>query len=155
MLKVLLLAGVVFVTFAPVDHASAHAGRHDHRASPQPLNVPRHCASRRRHGARFRAGKHRSATNGQTGKASYYGGRRPTANGDHVGIATCAHPTLPFGTRVRVTNLGNARQAILTVNDRGPFVRGRIVDVSTAAAGLLGMLRAGTALVRVEVVGPA
>ncbi len=91
----------------------------------------------------------------QTGRASFYVARGRTANGSHVAAATCAHRTLPFGTRVRVTNLRNARQAILTVNDRGPFVRGRIVDVSAAAAGRLGMLHAGTALVRVEVVGPA
>ena len=96
-----------------------------------------------------------AAGGGQTGKASYYASHRPTADGDRVSVATCAHPTLPFGTHVRVTNLGNARQAILTVNDRGPFVHGRIVDVSAAAAGLLGMLRTGTARVRVEVVGPA
>ena len=70
-----------------------------------------------------------------------------------VGAATCAHRTLPFGTRVLVTNLANAHQAVLTVNDRGPFVRGRIVDVSVGAAGRLGMLHSGVANVRVEVIG--
>ena len=94
-----------------------------------------------------------ATTRGQIGRASYYGGRAHTASGGVVGAATCAHRTLPFGTRVLVTNLANAAQAILTVNDRGPFVRGRIVDVSVGAAGLLGMLRSGTANVRVEVLG--
>ncbi len=88
----------------------------------------------------------------QVGGASYYGGGR-TASGGHVGSATCAHRWLPFGTRVLVTNLNNLRTAILTVNDRGPFVRGRIVDVSVGAAGLLGMLHSGTARVSVRVVG--
>ena len=89
----------------------------------------------------------------QTGRASFYGGGGRTAAGGRVGAATCAHRSLPFGTRVLVTNLANARQAVLTVNDRGPFVRGRIVDVSVGAAGVLGMLHSGTAPVRVQVVG--
>ncbi|WP_158807237.1 septal ring lytic transglycosylase RlpA family protein [Beijerinckia sp. L45] len=89
---------------------------------------------------------------GQTGKASFYSGSHRTANGGFVGAATCAHRTLPFGTRVLVTNLSSGRQAVLTVNDRGPFVRGRIVDVSRGAASTLGMIGAGTASVRVQVV---
>jgi rare lipoprotein A len=89
---------------------------------------------------------------GQTGKASFYSGSHRTANGGFVGAATCAHRTLPFGTKVLVTNLNSGRQAVLTVNDRGPFVRGRIVDVSRGAASTLGMIGAGTASVRVQVV---
>lgn len=88
---------------------------------------------------------------GQTGKASFYSGSHRTANGGFVGAATCAHRTLPFGTKVLVTNLNSGRQAVLTVNDRGPFVRGRIVDVSRGAASTLGMIGAGTASVRVQV----
>ena len=89
----------------------------------------------------------------QTGRASFYGGGGLTAAGGRVGVATCAHRWLPFGTRVLVTNLVNAHRAVLTVNDRGPFVRGRIVDVSVGAAGVLGMLHTGTAPVSVQVVG--
>ena len=89
----------------------------------------------------------------QTGGASFYSSSGRTATGGHVGSATCAHRSLPFGTRVLVTNLNNARQAVLTVNDRGPFVRGRVVDVSRAAANMLGMLQSGIAHVRVQVVG--
>ena len=125
----------------------------------------RHAKLALRHPSSHRAPSHRfaprhvdlrttTATGVQTGGASYYGGGHRTAAGGSVGVATCAHRTLPFGTRVLVTNLANARAAILTVNDRGPFVRGRIVDVSAAAAGLLGMLNAGVAQVRVRVMGP-
>lgn len=89
----------------------------------------------------------------QTGRASYYSGGGRTAAGGRVGVATCAHRSLPFGTRVLVTNLANLRRAILTVNDRGPFVGGRIVDVSVGAAGILGMLHSGTIPVSVQVVG--
>ena len=87
-----------------------------------------------------------------TGKASYYGGRGRTASGGHVGAFTAAHRSLPFGTHLRVTNLRNRRSVVVTVNDRGPFVRGRIVDVSTGAANALGFRSAGVAAVRVEVV---
>jgi rare lipoprotein A len=91
------------------------------------------------------------------GIASYYGkgfhGRR-TASGQRFDqyAMTAAHRTLRFGTRVRVTNLRNGRDVVVTVNDRGPFVHGRIIDLSRAAASRLGMLRSGVARVRVEVV---
>ncbi len=64
---------------------------------------------------------------------------------------TAAHPTLPFGTEVRVTNLNNGRQAVVRINDRGPFIPGRIIDLSLRAAETLGMVRSGLAPVRVEV----
>jgi rare lipoprotein A len=75
------------------------------------------------------------------GKASYYHGR---------GHMTCAHRSLPFGTHVRVTNLSNNRSAVLVVNDRGPFIKGRIIDVSVGAADALGFRHAGLAQVTVE-----
>jgi len=93
-----------------------------------------------------------AADAGWTGKASYYGGRGRTASGGHVGHLTAAHRTLPFGSKIRVTNLRNKRSVVVTINDRGPFVRGRIVDVSTGAAGVLGMKSSGVAPVRVELV---
>lgn len=91
----------------------------------------------------------------ETGKASYYGDRhhgQQTASGerfDQRGL-TAAHRTLPFGTRVRVINLDNGRSVVVRINDRGPFVRGRIIDLSRAAAERLDMLRAGVVPVRVE-----
>ena len=89
-----------------------------------------------------------------TGKASYYGYGRGarTASGDAVGGLTAAHRSLPFGTKLRVTNLRNGRAVVVRVNDRGPFVRGRVIDVSTPAADELGFRRAGIAMVRVDTV---
>ncbi|TBU89499.1 septal ring lytic transglycosylase RlpA family protein [Phytopseudomonas dryadis] len=89
------------------------------------------------------------------GKASYYGKAHhgnKTASGERFdqNALTAAHRTLPFGTRVKVTNLNNNRSVVLRINDRGPFTRGRIIDVSYKAAEALGMLRAGVAPVRVE-----
>jgi rare lipoprotein A len=65
---------------------------------------------------------------------------------------TAAHKTLRFGTRVRVTHLGNGRSVVVTINDRGPYIRGRIIDLSKAAAGVIGMQGQGVARVRVDVV---
>jgi len=91
----------------------------------------------------------------QTGTASWYGrqfaGRR-TASGEvfRPQDLTAAHRTLPFGTRVRVTNLDNGRSAMVRINDRGPFARRRILDCSEAAARRLGFRHDGTARVRIE-----
>lgn len=87
-----------------------------------------------------------------TGKASYYGLKGITANGGRVGALTAAHRTLPFGAKVRVTNLNNSRSVVLTINDRGPFTGGRVIDVSTNAADVLGFRTAGVAKVKVETV---
>src|SRR5438445_7210055 len=99
-------------------------------------------------------------TNGvQVGVASWYGpgfhGNR-TANGEIYDQyeLTAAHPSLPLGTRVMVTNLENGRAVQVRINDRGPFVGGRAIDLSYAAAHLIGMIGPGTARVRVEVLGP-
>lgn len=92
------------------------------------------------------------------GKASYYGnsfhGRR-TSDGSryHKDSLTCAHRTLPFGTLLKVTNKKNGKEVIVKVNDRGPFVRGRVVDLSLAAAKEIGMVAMGVAPVEVEKVG--
>ena len=91
----------------------------------------------------------------EVGTASFYAHQhhgRKTASGRvyHEDDMTAAHRTLPFGTRVRVTNLRNDRSVVLTINDRGPYARGRIIDVSRRAARELGFLAAGTARVRVE-----
>ena len=91
----------------------------------------------------------------EKGIASWYGSKfhgRSTANGEtyDMNSLTAAHKTLPLPTMVRVTNLENGRALVLRVNDRGPFVHGRIIDVSRRAAQLLGFIRDGTARVRVE-----
>lgn len=84
------------------------------------------------------------------GKASYYALKGRTASGVRVGAFTAAHRTLPFGSKVRVTNLRNNRSVVVTVNDRGPFTRGRVIDVSVTAADSLGFRSAGVAPVKVE-----
>lgn len=91
------------------------------------------------------------AARAESGHAAYYGGGR-TASGERSGPneLTAAHRTLPFGTRVLVTNLRNGRAVTVRINDRGPFGRGRIIDVSVAAARELGMIGSGTAMVTVE-----
>jgi len=91
----------------------------------------------------------------QVGKASYYSKRatgRMTASGDrlHHDSLTCAHRSYPFGTLLQVTNPSNGRMIVVRVNDRGPFVRGRIVDLSWAAAKVLGILSTGVANVIIE-----
>ncbi len=94
----------------------------------------------------------------RVGVASWYGpgfqGRK-TASGArfNMNALTAAHRSLPFGTRVKVTNVKNGRSVVVTINDRGPFTRGRIIDLSKAAAGRLGILKQGVAKVRVEAVG--
>jgi rare lipoprotein A len=95
----------------------------------------------------------------QYGIASWYGSDfhgRPTSSGEIYDMyqLTCAHNTLPLGTMVMVTNVENGGSLELKVNDRGPFVKGRIIDLSYAAAKILGMWEKGTAFVKVEVIGP-
>jgi peptidoglycan lytic transglycosylase len=91
------------------------------------------------------------------GVASWYGkpyhGRR-TASGEVYNMyqMTAAHPSLPFGTQVVVTNLENGRSAVVRINDRGPFVHGRVIDVSRKAASQLGFLGQGVARVGVRVI---
>ena len=92
----------------------------------------------------------------QEGIASYYAGKfhgRRTANGETFDMhaMTAAHKTLPFNTRVRVTNLDNGRSVVVRINDRGPFVKGRIIDLSYGAAREAGLVGPGTARVLVEV----
>jgi rare lipoprotein A len=97
--------------------------------------------------------KHIHAT---VGIASFYGtkfqGRR-TANGEIFNTIemTAAHRTLPFGTQLRVTNLRNGKSVVVRVNDRGPHLRGRIIDLSKAAAKKIGITRTGTARVKLEI----
>jgi rare lipoprotein A len=88
------------------------------------------------------------------GVASFYTEGTQTASGERFDThdLTAAHPTLPFGTRLRVTNVATGRSVTVRVNDRGPFVPGRVVDVSYAAAETLGMVEGGVAKVKLDVV---
>lgn len=94
----------------------------------------------------------------EVGMASWYGrdfhGKK-TANGYTYNMygVSAAHKTLPLGTKVRVTNLGNNKSVVLVINDRGPFVRGRIIDLSYGAAKALGTVETGVAKVRISAIG--
>jgi rare lipoprotein A len=96
----------------------------------------------------------------ETGVASWYGSQfqgRPTANGEifDMNVVTGAHPTLPIPSLVEVTNLANGRSIIVRINDRGPFVSSRLIDMSARGAELLGFKEKGRTNVRVRYVGPA
>jgi rare lipoprotein A (peptidoglycan hydrolase) len=93
----------------------------------------------------------------QTGRASWYGGPRQshrTASGERFDqtAMTAAHRSLPFDSWVRVTNLENHRIVVVRINDRGPYVKGRVIDVSASAAQALGMKQRGTARVRIDTI---
>jgi rare lipoprotein A len=90
---------------------------------------------------------------GFSGMAAYYSQSGRLANGGRFDptLLTAAHRTLPFGTRVRVTDPKTGRSVIVTVNDRGPFNKGRVIDVSLAAARMLGMIGRGIIYVRADV----
>jgi peptidoglycan lytic transglycosylase len=114
------------------------------------------CASRRTPPPKTPAAP--TAATAEEGIASWYGGGdgfdgKPTASGELLDGAklTAAHRQLPFGTLVRVDNLDNGKSVDVRINDRGPFVRGRIIDLSRAAAAAIGMVGSGTARVRVKV----
>lgn len=94
----------------------------------------------------------------QSGKATFYAKRATgarTANGErlHHDSMTCAHRTFPFGTLLRVTNPRNGKEVIVRVNDRGPFIKGRIIDLSWGAAKELGIIAQGVAMVEVRKIG--
>lgn len=93
----------------------------------------------------------------ESGTASYYGKKyhgRKTASGERFNqyAMTAAHKKLPFGTKVEVTNLENSRKVTVTINDRGPFVKGRIIDLSRSAFAKVGNLKSGLLKVKIRVV---
>jgi rare lipoprotein A len=92
---------------------------------------------------------------GMRGMASYYWQPQALASGGRFNPngLTAAHKTLPFGTRVRVTHLGNGRSVEVKINDRGPYVAGRIIDLSKAAASVIGLTAQGVGRVAVEILG--
>ena len=152
----LALFAATFVFGGGISEASAKSHRHYH-----PRHHFHHHASndaRDASGSSWRDANASiaSSTGGRSfsGMASYYGnesGSR-TASGQRFnqGALTCAHRSLPFGTKLRVTHGGQS--VIVTVNDRGPFVRGRVLDLSTAAARAIGLTSAGVGRVTAEVV---
>ena len=108
--------------------------------------VRRHIPAPRRDAGGIKTASH--------GVASFYTEGTKTANGEKFNTLdmTAAHPTLPFGTKLRVTNVASGRSVMVRVNDRGPYVPGRVVDVSYSAADALGMVGKGVAKVKLDVV---
>jgi rare lipoprotein A len=124
---------------------------HDRTAS---YVTPRRVASVRKHTPFARDHKTAPTQIASRGIASFYTEGQQTASGEKFDThdLTAAHPTLPFGTRLRVTNVTTGRSVTVRVNDRGPYVPGRIVDVSQSAASALGMVESGTAKVKLDVI---
>jgi rare lipoprotein A len=85
----------------------------------------------------------------ECGRASWYALHSMTANGERMNPSamTAAHKSLPFGTRIKVVNKANGKSVVVRINDRGPFIRGRVVDLSKAAARSIGMIHSGHAKV--------
>jgi rare lipoprotein A len=140
----------------------AYHGRQTPRYAQKSAKYSRYAyKTSRRHYAEAPARKHRSyrvaslGGGGYSGMASYYSQGQRTASGVRFnpGALTAAHRSLPFGTRVRVTNRANGRSVVVTINDRGPFVGGRVIDLSRAAAQAISMTGAGVAAVSLEVLG--
>ena len=116
----------------------------DERFLPRPQTAP------------LAPGQQIAAAGTQVGQASwygpgFYGGRTASGEVFRPGTYTAAHRWLPFGTRVRVTNLNNGLSAVVRINDRGPFTGGRIIDLAHGAASALGVTSSGVAQVRLEV----
>ena len=135
-------------------HRVAHAS---HRKARVASRKSARYASRKpaRYATRRTAKRVYSGSHAMSGMASYYWQGQQVASGGRFNpnALTAAHKTLPFGTKVRVTHLGNGRSVTVTINDRGPFIRGRIIDLSRRAAGVIGMTGSGVARVAVDVVG--
>ena len=116
--------------------------------------IKRRVAATRKHtrlASRKDAGEPRRASHGV---ASFYTEGTKTANGEQFNTMdmTAAHPTLPFGTKLRVTDVSSGKSVTVRVNDRGPYVQGRVVDVSYSAADALGMVGKGVTNVKLDVV---
>ena len=119
-----------------------------------PLVMNRGLAAKTNKHTPFAANKNAAETQASYGLASFYSDEQQTANGEKFNPngLTAAHPTLPFGTQLRVTNVATGRSVTVRVNDRGPFVPGRIVDVSYSAAETLGIVGRGVAKVKLDVI---
>jgi rare lipoprotein A len=126
----------------------ARHAHHDHRAR-------KHAHAKRKHHYRKASGARHASGGGSVGMASYYWQPQRVASGGwfNPNAMTAAHKTLPFGTRVRVTHLGNGRSVTVTINDRGPYIAGRIIDLSRAAASAISMTGQGVARIQMVVLG--
>jgi len=111
--------------------------------------------SKRRYAKKSKSKRYKGGGGSLNGIASYYWQPQAVASGGRFNpnALTAAHKTLPFGTRVRVTNKRNGKSVVVRINDRGPYIKGRIIDLSRRAAGVIGMRGAGIAPVNVKILG--
>jgi rare lipoprotein A len=132
--------------------SSRQASLEHHRTAS--VTTSRHVASVKKHTPFASHDTAAETATASQGLASFYTEGTRTANGDKFDTheLTAAHPTLPFGTRLKVTNVANGQSVTVRVNDRGPYVPGRVVDVSYSAADALGMVGKGVAKVKLDVV---
>ncbi len=141
--------------------AETQRSRRAERQRSQPGRIARTAEDRQYEAPRSRKRGVRTASLGTTsdvasnGVASFYWQPQRVASGGwfNPNAMTAAHKTLPFGTRVRVTHARNGRSVVVKINDRGPYIRGRTIDLSRAAASVIGMLGEGVARIRMEVLG--
>jgi rare lipoprotein A len=149
----LLTIVIAAASLAACARTSVVSERSDWRSAPRQAvahHQPRPVSVVRRHDAPA----HTDIASAPNGLASFYTEGTKTASGETFNTheLTAAHPSLPFGTRLRVTNVSTGRSVTVRVNDRGPYVPGRVVDVSYAAADQLGMVKGGVAKVKLDVV---
>ncbi|MGD9785224.1 MAG: septal ring lytic transglycosylase RlpA family protein [Hyphomicrobiaceae bacterium] len=146
-------------TYAKAKKATYKASKKSHKSSYKTASLgddysyvkPKKAYKSKSSGSSYSGGY----SGGTSGMASYYWQPQKVASGGwfNPNAMTAAHKTLPFGTKVRVTNARNGRSVVVTINDRGPFIKGRVIDLSRAAAGAIGMINAGVAPVNVAVIG--
>lgn len=139
----------------PVASCAKSSNTVKHAYAPKKV---KHYASQKAHSSKRVASKSKSKSysgGSMSGMASYYWEPQALASGGRFNpnAMTAAHKTLPFGTKVRVTNRNNGRSVVVTINDRGPYVGGRIIDLSKAAASAVGMTASGVAPVSVSIIG--
>ena len=150
----LLAIVMAAASLAACARTSVVSDRSDWRSAPRQAvahHQPKPVSVVRRHDA---PASTEVATSAPNGLASFYTEGSKTANGETFNTydLTAAHPTLPFGTKLRVTNVSTGQSVTVRVNDRGPYVPGRVVDVSYSAAEQLGMVKGGLAKVKLDVV---
>jgi rare lipoprotein A len=149
----LLAIVMAAASLAACARTSVVSDRSDWRSAPRQAvahHQPKPVSVVRRHDAPASA----DVASAPNGLASFYTEGSKTANGETFNTydLTAAHPTLPFGTKLRVTNVSTGQSVTVRVNDRGPYVPGRVVDVSYSAAEQLGMVKGGLAKVKLDVV---
>lgn len=139
--------------------AKAHKHAHANKAAHTKATTKKYSSKKSNKTYGYKAPKKSysvaSSGGGYSGMASYYWQPQRLASGGwfNPNALTAAHKTLPFGTKVRVTNRNNGRSVVVTINDRGPYIKGRIIDLSRAAAQQVGMTGSGVAPVSVAVLG--